>query len=368
MKNVFATLRFLIADYGDVRQMIREYDIEAKKAFTKAIMKKIVIPQREKVISLGNTPEADKLSLLADGIESKLKTFSWVEPILGYAKQFSSYDFEEILSDFNIALLVGEGRGPAVELLPNAVLKQNPDLMISWIDIQKYWFNFSRGLVVLVIRRATGSGRKKYKDGISDNEFIHQKRNFVNDEESYSGLHDNHQPIEELSFEEELSGLKRTILQKAKNPEERKLFGWLLEAIIDNDYFSAEGKKKFNGILMDLPREAPNQGNEEFWRAVWDKMRPHVCSFFTKLFSDNDVLMTNDQKKVVCSSEDFNMVVERVAMSTARKILASYVLSAESIKDSITSGEYLRPHAMVEEIRSRKNRQAMIDRIAMSSL
>jgi len=356
MKRVYATLRVLIAE--STTTAISEYNRELAKVFHKSLMEKIVRPMRQRANQ--DPSVADKLNEQADEIERESLSYKWIVPLLAYAKKHRTFDFDELLSYLFSAVVYGNevaaGMGtPVLKTLPAAMLSKHPDLDIHWIDIVKYFNYVSRGVVTDVIRIMS-----RIKP--MDQELMEQGFGGVS-------LVDNSNPADDVIedvLEEDIGQLKSFVRQKAKSPEEAKLFLMLLDAIIDNDYLTEQGKKKFIGVMRKLPHNAPNREDEDFWRSVWDKMRVHICVFFKNMFDKNDVRMPDSYRRMVCSSESMARIASRVFVAEVRAAVAAYVLGSATIRESMLSGDFLSPSAMVEELRAERRNASLVERVAKS--
>jgi hypothetical protein len=389
MFRVFAAFRDLLA-YDDGIS-VEEYEKDISSVFTKMVSEKLLKPIYNKRKNNASPEERENLKAAFNSIVKGVKNFNWSGYAAQQARKMKGVRLDEFLSELFIIMVHG-GKGfgePVYKTLPLAILKKYPDLIkheyeidvpvrgpdgkmlvdpetgefvtkkqpktdyLGWKDIAAYWGRAVNGVVVEMVRKMTHSGRLELKDPtiIEEDEAGQSSNDVVT--------------IDEV--EDSLGDLQSYLVRRARTPEEAKLFKYLLKAIASNDFLTDRKRKKFTDSIKKLDPEAPNRDNEDFWRAVWDRMRIHVCSFFKKMFEDNDTRMTKDQEKMICSSES-GSVVDRVARSEFRRNIAAYVLGISSIKDSVDSGDFMKPHAMVEELRAHRNRQAMIDRIANSIL
>jgi hypothetical protein len=351
MFSRFAALRVLLAD--SEASVIAEYDRELAKVMV-PVVKGIADEMRERA---GKDPEnAAVLLKSADDMVRKASSYSWVAPVVSYCRKFPYVSVEDVLSELFMFVIHGTDGRALVKTLPEGVARKFPTFLhkdgvpVGWDDIQMYWYTSVHGAAVDIVR-------KQIKQQARDPEIIQ------------TDLADRAAPPEDVVEEvvdDELGRLKSFMRQKARNPEEGKLFAILLDAVIENDYLTEQGKKKFVGVMKKLPTSAPNRDNEDFWRGVWDKMRPHVCAFFQRMFAEKGIRMTQQQKKVVCSSEGVDRVARRLFASEVRLAIARFVLGRGGIREELLAGDFISPKAMVDRLREERKKQAMIERVARS--
>jgi hypothetical protein len=374
MRFVLANLRMLIAETDP--SVVAEYTREISEVMSKTLMNEITNPMRDVAKNLPAAPEqAAALMESAKEIDAKAKTYAWAGALLGYIKKYPSVRYDDALSDFYLWIVNGSGNDkPLTETLTEAIKRKFPGFwngksVPTLDDIQRYWFHFSRGIVSEISRDI--KKRKLIVDSDSEQHELENTKRILPAPtvETYD---------EDIVTEDEigdaLSSLVSFVVGKAHNPEDAKLFKYLIKAVVANDSFTnigtnkipIAGRKKFVGIMKHLAHDAPNRDNENFWRSVWDKMRIHVCQFFKNIFQAQGVRMTETQKKVVCSSEVVDMLAKRLVAAEIRTSLARYVLGMNGIRGDLLSGTYLSPKAMVDQLREERKKQATVNRVARS--
>jgi len=276
---MFTRLAYLRLVLSDDKSLMREFDGVFRDWFASIVSKMLGEDRLEE----------EPVRSLIDSSSS----YAWSKVALNMLHKNKRYLFGDVLSE------VYEKLDSIEPSMLSLVGRDSP-----WEAIAKMWYRYVQARVVDVIR--FNNNHQQSEDDKPIEPLIHYDE-FVED-----------------VVEDQLSALRSVLRHSAKSPEDAKLFLMLLDAMIDNDYFTEQGKKKFVGVLQRLPHNAPEPKSESFWRGVWDKMRPVVCRFFTSVFKQQDVSMTHEQKKLVCSS--VNVIANRIVRESILRSMSAYVL------------------------------------------